>query len=146
MNCANYGLILFTIAGVLGGSSIFFSLAVCAPTPEGYCEGWITEKGREQFSEPTTFVISITVFPFSIVSLVFVIIYRRNLYVDEALFTIGSKRREPEARKCKIFGKHPYIQKYHAKKIHNLEISKLEDNFENCGCSLCYQRIIQLAI
>ena len=141
MKCISYDRLGISIGFVIGGSLIFFVMGLCSPAD--YCEGFLTEKGKETFNEQTTSIISLTVFPASLAIFVFFLFYRRTMYVDESLFKY-SKRGKPEARKCKICGKHPLFQKYHSKKIHNLETVKLEDDFENCGCSLCYQRISPL--
>ncbi len=75
-------------------------------------------------------IIPMVIFPFLLVQ-------RRSLYADYSHF-VFSERSERVARKCKICGKHPLYQKYHAKKVHDLKIINLDENFEDCGCGLCY--------
>ena len=65
------------------------------------------------------------------------LLQRRWLYADYSHF-IFSERSDRVARKCKICGKHPLYQKIHAKKEHDLKIANLDENFEDCGCGLCY--------
>ena len=83
---------------------------------------------------PFLFVLSIipmVVFPVLLVQ-------RRSLYVDYSLF-VFNERGERVLRKCKICEKHPLYQKRHAKKVHNLKITKLDENFVDCGCRLCFK-------
>jgi hypothetical protein len=42
--------------------------------------------------------------------------------------------------RCKICERHPYSQKYHLKKIHNLRNVNVKDYFVCCGCVICIER------
>ncbi len=138
MKCFHLDILTMITGFVLGGSSVLFALTFCVVL--GGCEGFTTEKAVKDLEEyPEIIIIGFTMFFLSIAVLVFLLFYRRTMYVDASLFRL-SIRGKREARKCKICGKHPYFQKYHAKKLHNLKITKLEENFDDCGCELCYQR------
>jgi len=66
------------------------------------------------------------------------LVQRRSLDVDYSLFVFNERgKRVP--RKCKICEKHPLYQKRHAKKVHNLKINTLDENFVDCGCRLCFK-------
>jgi len=122
----------------VGGSSVMFAITFCVVL--GGCEGFTTEKTIKDFADSTVIIIVFTMFFGSIAILIFLLFYQRTMYVDASLFTLTCIRGKRVARKCKICGKHPYFQKYHAKKLHNLKITKLEENFDDCGCDLCYER------
>jgi len=138
MKCYHLDILTVITAGALGGSSVLFAVIFCVGL--GGCEGFTTEKAAKDLEEfPEIILIGITVF-FTIIAIFgFLLFYRLTMYVDASLFRL-SIRGKREARKCKICGKHPYFQKYHAKKLHNLKITKLEENFDDCGCELCFQR------
>lgn len=76
-------------------------------------------------------IVPMVVFPVLLVQ-------RRSLYVDYSLF-VFNERGKNVPRKCKICAKHPLYQKRHAKKVHNLKITTLDENFEDCGCQLCFK-------
>jgi len=66
------------------------------------------------------------------------LVHRRSFYVDYSLF-VFNERGGRVPRKCKICEKHPLYQKRHAKKVHNLKINTLDENFVDCGCRLCFK-------
>ena len=82
---------------------------------------------------PFLFVMSLMPIPV----MIFLVLQRRWLYVDYSHF-VFSYRTDRVARKCKICGRHPLYQKSHANRVHNLKIANLDENFEDCGCRLCY--------
>ena len=138
MKCFHLDVLTIIAAGALGGSSVMFAIVFCGVI--GGCEGFTTEKSANALRENPEIIYFVFALFFTIIAiLVFLLLYRRTMYVDDSLFRL-SIRGKREARKCKICGKHPYFQKYHARKLHNLKITKLEENFDDCGCGLCYQR------
>jgi len=121
----------------MGLGSVFFAITFCVLI--GGCAGFSTEKAVEDFGNPLAIIIGFSIFLIPLAIFVFLLFYRRTLYVDDSLFRL-SIRGKKIPRKCKICGKHPLSQKYHAKKLHNLHIVNLEENYDDCGCSLCYER------
>jgi len=128
---------LLTLTGALMGlGSVFFFIPL-------FCvlEVWVVEDCGV-FEDPEYRFVFLFIAPIPIIAFIFLVYYRFTLYADDSMFFYGYKKGNRVARKCKICAKHPMHQKFHAKKFHNLKITKLEENFEDCGCEFCVSRKI----
>lgn len=136
MKIWHFEVLIILTAAFLGGGIVFFIIPLSC-----VLEIWIVQDCGI-LEEPPYIYVFLFVCPIPIPIMIFLLYYRLRLYADDSMFVVGWKVGKRVPRKCKICEKHPLHQNYHARKIHNLKIKKLEENFEDCGCSFCVTRKI----